>query len=223
MFSRSLSQYVLACFFSPLFLLGGCKTLKSSNSIVCSDNTSEQQQLPITPEIISETPQCDPKIITRTSVIYQPVNIGQKLVIGVVESVTFENLNIMLPARIDTGAATSSLCATDIHPFERDGRHWVSFRLHDGPDDKDGLLVKRQIVRHVMIKRHHSNPQQRPVVRLKMRIGKIEEMAEFTLADRRNFEFPVLIGRNILADIAIVDASYDYLVSKKKIIHGKQP
>ncbi len=226
MSARSLSRCALVCFLSTVFLLGGCQALQTGSYSTGTTAGSEQQhQHPSakTPEKKQEAPKCDPRVITRTEVVYKPVEIGNKLVIGAVELATFETLGLTMEARIDTGATTSSLGATDIRLFERDGRQWVSFRLNGEQKDKDSLVVERQVVRNVMIKRHGKESQQRPVVKLKVRIGKIEQMAEFTLTDRSQFEFPVLVGRNILTDMAIVDVSHEYLVSKKKIADGKQP
>ncbi|OQX35415.1 MAG: hypothetical protein B0D91_10855 [Oceanospirillales bacterium LUC14_002_19_P2] len=224
MSARSLSRCALVCFLSTVFLLGGCQALQTGSQSTGTTPSSEQQHPSAKKtEQKPDAPKCDPRVITRTEVVYKPVEIGNKLVIGAVEQASFENLGLTMEARIDTGATTSSLGAADIRLFERDGRQWVSFRLNGEQKDKDSLVVERQMVRNVMIKRHGKESQQRPVVKLKVRIGKIEQMAEFTLTDRSQFEFPVLVGRNILTDMAIVDVSHEYLVSKKKIADGKQP
>ncbi|WP_211829859.1 ATP-dependent zinc protease family protein [Kistimonas asteriae] len=224
MSARSLSRCALVCFLSTVFLLGGCQALQTGSQNAGTTPSSEQQHTSVKkPEEKQDVSQCDPRVITRTEVVYKPVEIGNKLVIGAIEQATFENLGLTMEARIDTGATTSSLGATDIRLFERDGRQWVSFRLNGEQNDKDSLVVERQVARNVMIKRHGKESQQRPVIKLKVRIGKIEQMAEFTLTDRSQFEYPVLVGRNILTDMAIVDVSHEYLVSKKKIADGKQP
>ena len=197
-----------------------------NNSADPISGTSEQPSLPIKPEKDSEKPQCHPGI-TRTKIVYKSVEIDHKMVLGAIETVTFECLGLMLDARIDTGAITSSLSSTNMRLFERDGKPWVSFRVNGNKHNKHNKknkkkhVFERRIVRNIMIKRHDEEPQLRPVVKLKIRIGKIEQVAEFTLTDRTKFDFPVLIGRNILTDIAIVDASHEYLASKKTMINGE--
>ncbi|MBB63318.1 RimK/LysX family protein [Stutzerimonas balearica] len=48
---------------------------------------------------------------------------------GRYENIRVEPLSQVLPAKMDTGAMTASLSATDIQRFERDGQPWVRFRL----------------------------------------------------------------------------------------------
>ena len=38
-------------------------------------------------------------------------------------------------------------------------------------------------------------------------IGKLSQRGEFVLADRSDSEFPILIGRNLLRDVMLVDVS----------------
>jgi hypothetical protein len=42
---------------------------------------------------------------------------------------------------------------------------------------------------------------------IKISVGKLNQQLEVSLTDRGNFEFPVLIGRNFLRDVAVVDVS----------------
>ena len=76
--------------------------------------------------------------------------------------------------------------------------------------------MERPLSRVVLIKRKGAESQERPVVVMNVRIGKLERSSEFTLASREGFEFPVLIGRNFLTDEAIVDVSHEYLASEKR-------
>ncbi len=156
------------------------------------------------------------RVEPRKDVINQPVDIKGKLVVGGIETTTFPALkNMKLEARIDTGATTSSLHVTSSHIFERDGERWVSFIIPIS-GNKEGITVERPLSRVVLIKRKGAESQERPVVVMNVRIGKLERSSEFTLASREGFEFPVLIGRNFLTDEAIVDVSHEYLASEKR-------
>jgi outer membrane biosynthesis protein TonB len=50
------------------------------------------------------------------------------------------------------------------------------------------------------------------VVEMRITLGKITQNAEFTLADRSNLEQPMLIGRNVLRDVMLVDVSRSEIV-----------
>ena len=127
-------------------------------------------------------------------------------IIGEVEPVTIVKAGLTLPARIDTGATTSSLDARDIQRFERDGKKWVRFTLVDRRSGKK-VKVEGRLTRTVEITRHGTDPQYRPVVKLKAILGQAELYREFSLTDRSAFTYPVLIGRNFLQGEFIVDVT----------------
>ncbi|GAA3534459.1 ATP-dependent zinc protease [Zobellella aerophila] len=128
-----------------------------------------------------------------------------KLIVGETEDVWLEAVNDVFPARIDTGATTSSLSAKDITVFERDGKRWVSFSMaHEGVAEE--LKVETPLVRRVRIRQASADDsERRPVVALTMHIGRLSEKTEFTLTDRSQMSYPILLGREFLKDIAVVD------------------
>jgi len=130
-----------------------------------------------------------------------------KLTVGKLELVWLQELSLALPARIDTGAETASLSARNVQEFERDGRRWVRFEVPD-PKTGDALPLERRLVRSALV-RQASNQQseRRAVVRLGIVIGPFSQNAEFTLSDRSHLDHPLLIGRNVLQDLMLVDVS----------------
>ncbi|NVK43734.1 MAG: ATP-dependent zinc protease [Oceanospirillaceae bacterium] len=134
-----------------------------------------------------------------------------KLIVGASEKIWFEAVDAVYPARVDTGATTSSLSARDITVFERDGDRWVRFKLtHDGVDESP--QIESPLVRYVRIIQVSADAaDRRPVVALTIRLGRLTEKAEFTLTDRSEMEYPVLLGREFLRDIAVVDIAREFI------------
>ena len=130
---------------------------------------------------------------------------------GEAEYITIKPDNIRLKARIDTGATTSSIHATEIKLFERDGKKWVKFNLTRSNGKK--VPMKKPVIRTIEVKRHGETEQSRPVVKLDVAMGKIKKTTQFSLTDRSQFKFPVLIGRSLLKNIAIVDVNRSYVLS----------
>ena len=140
------------------------------------------------------------------------VSNGEKLLIfGQTEYITILPGHVRLPARIDTGATTSSIHAVNIKKFERDGKKWVRFNLVAA----DGRKVKmeRPWIRTIEVKRHGTKQQVRPVVNLEVIMGPLRLRTQFSLTDRSQFKFPVLIGRSLLQGKAVVDVNRKYVLS----------
>lgn len=118
-------------------------------------------------------------------------------------------------ARIDSGAATSSLSATDIEYFERNGKRWVRFLLqHD--DEADAIPIEARVRRHVLIRQaSNPEPERRPVITLTVNMGQdLRYDTEFTLTDRSQMTYPILMGREFLRDISLVDVSRQFIHPK---------
>lgn len=133
-----------------------------------------------------------------------------KEVIGWVENVRITPGDVVIKAKIDTGADSSSLHCECLNTIERDGERWAKFSIAD----VDGNLVsiEKKIIRRVKIKRHFGNEQLRDVVRMGICIGDQYRETEVSLVDRSGFNYNLLIGRKFLKDKFIVDPSKTFTV-----------
>ncbi|MDR5858703.1 ATP-dependent zinc protease [Halomonas eurihalina] len=146
--------------------------------------------------------------------------LANKELLGRSEWIGLPNVGTYLQARVDSGADTSSLSAREITSFERDGEDWVRFKL--GLDDDDSVVdtvrgswVEAPVERRVRVTQA-TGEESRPVIELLMTLGPIRETVEFTLTDRAHLDYPVLLGRHFLMDIAIIDVAEDFLHERPK-------
>lgn len=145
-----------------------------------------------------------------------PLNCKQsnKYIVGEKEWVYLPVAKTHLKARIDSGATTSSISATDIEQFERDGETWVRFKLNQ-LNEQAPLTVERPLDRRVAIKQSSTDEKEsRLVISLMVKMGDLSQNTQFTLTDRSNMVFPVLLGRSFLRDIVLIDVSKQYFQSK---------
>lgn len=135
---------------------------------------------------------------------------GQDL-FGWVEWVLVGERQMKLKAKLDTGAETSSLDATGIRILRRrqSGQRFVEFQLTDD-DSRRTITFKKRRVREARIKQHDGSFQTRPVVMVAVCLGDDLQEVEFTLIDRSEFLYPVLLGRSALAHLAVVDPSLTF-------------
>ena len=138
-------------------------------------------------------------------------------IIGEVEYVTVIPHEFKFKARIDTGAVGSSLSAVNILQFERDGKKWVRFLIKH-PETKKTVEIESPLIRKARIKRHETEAQERLVVNLAIEIGDHTLKGDFSLTGRSQFEFPVLIGRNLLSNRFLVDVNRRFTDEDKEVM-----
>lgn len=147
-----------------------------------------------------------------------------KLVVGSTEWIYLTPPGHHYQARVDSGATTSSLSAQDITRFERNGKRWVSFKLqHD--DEAEPLQIEAPLVRNVRIRQASADEvERRPVVQLTINLGSgLQQDAEFTLTDRSQMTYPILLGREFLRDIVLIDVGRKNVQPKFQPDDGKLP
>lgn len=172
----------------------------------------QQQSLALHQFKLTQIPEQEPECPPVPEVAPETRAIMEKQLVGEVENVLLTGLDMIIPARVDTGAVTASLDARDIQVFERNSENWVRFTIINPETDEPKELERRR-VRGVRIYQAGSeDPDRRPVVELRITLGNITQTAEFTLSDRSHLEYPMLIGRNILRDVMVVDVSQSNLV-----------
>lgn len=136
--------------------------------------------------------------------------VREKLIMGWLESVFLKPWNIRVTAKLDTGAKTPSLHAEHVERFTREGKEWVRFTLA-GVDDSKPLTVERPLVRTAYVKTHGGHASKRDVIKLTLCKNGRDYETEFTLDDRRNFNYPLLLGRSFLENVALVDSASTFL------------
>ncbi|KAA1192886.1 hypothetical protein F0M18_07695 [Pseudohalioglobus sediminis] len=152
-------------------------------------------------EKIVEVPAPQPPQATTAGDMHLPI-------VGEVEWVMVEPAALLLEARIDTGAETTSIHAEDIQLVEKDGKRYVRFNLLN----EEGVKIQQELRlrRRVLIKQLVGEPERRYVVRMWVTLAGTRSRIDVNLSDREDFEYPLLVGRNFLVDSVIVDVSRRY-------------
>lgn len=136
--------------------------------------------------------------------------------VGWAERVHITPGDVLVHAKLVPGDETTSVHASDIEPFERDGKPWVRFTLHDRTGKK--VVVERGVIREVKLK-----GAKKPVylVPLGLCIAGVYEEAEVRLRDRSAQHYRMVIGRNVLAGNVVLDPSQSFTVEPKCANLGK--
>lgn len=139
---------------------------------------------------------------------------GEKIIIGKYERVTFNDFNLKdLRAKIDTGAKTSSLHCSIIQPIDKNK---VAFTLLDSEHKKfQPKMHTAEISRIGKVKSSNGKIQKRFFIKTKITLLGKEYETEFSLTNRGNMRFPILIGRSLLKKNFLVDVTKEYTTSSQ--------
>lgn len=141
------------------------------------------------------------------------MELGKHIIIGGEEWCSFPGLNIpAIKARVDSGAKTSAIHASNIHKFNRKGEKWVSFEVHPIQDTRRiTLRCKAKVIAHRNIKSSSGISEKRYVIQSTMKIGNYQWNIELTLANRDSMGFRMLLGREAMENRVFVDPANSFL------------
>lgn len=135
-------------------------------------------------------------------------------VYGWVEKGIVMPVGALVKMKLDTGALTSSMHADDIEVYiTEDDEQGVRFTL-ELEDQHTGKLIQRRMdmtVERYIIVRGAGGEERRPVVRLPLCIGDRVYVEQFSLRNRDNMIYPVLLGRRTLQDLGLVSSNATFL------------
>jgi hypothetical protein len=132
----------------------------------------------------------------------QPLMAQERITIGLVEEIILLPWRIKIPARIDTGAAVSSL---DVRELTVKGKT-AEFNLSP---KYGGSRISVPVVGWQRVRSAESR-ERRPIVEIDLCVGPKILRARVNLNDRSQVHYPFLIGRNILKENFVVDCMKEY-------------
>ena len=119
-----------------------------------------------------------------------------------------------LKAKIDTGARTSAIHATNIQIYRKNGSEMVRFQIYQSQSFLD---IDTELISYKKIKSSFGQTETRPTVHMKIQIGAEIWPTEITLAQRAKLTYPMLIGRNTLNKRHIIHSHRSYLAGSRSI------
>lgn len=130
-----------------------------------------------------------------------------KTVYGWIENAQIVPWGVHVEAKLDTGALTSSLHATDIETFEKDGDTWVRFttRIEDERNDETSTKDFELPLYRTLRVTGAGGSDERPVVLLKICMNDTVYEEQFSLRDRSNMNYPMLLGRRTIQHLGLID------------------
>lgn len=136
----------------------------------------------------------------------------EKNVFGWIEMITLPPEHVEAKAKFDSGALTSSMHARNIERFEKKGDEWVRFEVDlKGMVDENGTgaVFERPVYRNVII-RGAGGEERRPIVLMNICIGDQVYEEQFSLEDRSDMIYPILIGRRTIQHLGLIDVTQTF-------------
>ncbi len=116
-----------------------------------------------------------------------------------------------IKVKVDTGARSSAIHASDIKYFEVDQQQWVRFKIH--PYQKDTthtILTEAPLLATRSVRSSNGHIEDRPIIQTTIDLG-MRWLIELTLTNRDLMGFRMLIGRQAIRQRFWVDPGRSYL------------
>jgi hypothetical protein len=139
-----------------------------------------------------------------------------KKIIGRIDKIDLPQLKLFdLDAKIDTGAYGCALHTHHIEVVEKDGQETLRFKVLDPshPEYEDQFFYFSEFT-DKKVKNSFGIAEHRYAIRTILLIFGKRYPVEFSLTDRKDMRYPVLLGRKFLSrgflvDVRITNASYE--------------
>jgi hypothetical protein len=144
-------------------------------------------------------------ILSFTTLSVGAYSLDGKVVIGSHERIVTLPGELEFIAKVDTGAANSSMHATDVEFYSQDSGRYVRFKTIDS--NNKSIILDLPLHRIAKIKRHGGASLERAVVMMGVCLATKYKQVQVTLTDRSRFTSPFLIGASFLKEGFLVDVS----------------
>lgn len=125
-----------------------------------------------------------------------------------------------IKAKVDTGAASSSLHAFEMARFQADGRAMVRFDIHPRQRSRrDNVTVEAEVIDERPVRNPGGRREVRPVILATLVWGEVSWETEINLTRRDEMGFRMLLGRQALRRRFVVDPGRSYLGGKPSGAH----
>lgn len=145
-------------------------------------------------------------LIIFSLLFMQNISAYEKISIGWIEPVLIGSGNMILAAKIDTGADSSSITSNDLHLYEKNGSKWIKFHIYDISGNR--RVIDQPVIKFVKIKRKGIISQRRPVIKLGLCLGNRYRKVYVNVTRRKGFKYKMLVGRNYLSGLYVVDSEF---------------
>ncbi|WP_258239913.1 MULTISPECIES: ATP-dependent zinc protease family protein [Pseudidiomarina] len=113
--------------------------------------------------------------------------------------------------KVDTGARTSCLHAFKLEPFNKDGENWLRIWVHPEQDSNREHMCEAKIHDQREVTDSGGHTELRYVIKSKLKVGDFYDDVELTLTNRDSMKFRMLLGRQAMRGVFLVDPDASYL------------
>ena len=127
-----------------------------------------------------------------------------------------------IKVKVDTGARTSALHASDLVATQEDGQEYVTFTLHPLQNNTQvSIECHAPVKEHRTVRDSGGHEETRVVIETEIELGDDRWPIELTLTDREQMGFRMLLGRNAIKSQFYVDPSQGFLLTAPESIDSE--
>lgn len=136
--------------------------------------------------------------------------------VGWREWVSLPNLGVeRVKVKVDTGARTSAVHASDVEVFDRDGQEWVRFQLQPLQDNQHlRVACEEPVAEWRTIRDSGGHEERRIIIVTDIQVDDEVWPIELSLTDREHMGFRMLLGRRAIRNRFYVDPTQSFILSR---------